>query len=71
MKQIGETEHAILAEHDGMVFIFIKDAVKYNIEPGAYLGYYIDNNGNRQKVLRDSVYGSIAKNELWPYFTQD
>ena len=71
MHQIGETGFTIQAEHDGMFFVFVKDAMKHNMESSAYIGFYIDGNGNRQRVLRGSIYGSVAKNELWPYFTQD
>ena len=71
MRQTGETEYAILAEHDGMFFVFIKDAMKHNTKPGAYLGFYIDNKGNRQRIIRGSVYGLVAKNELWFHFNQD
>ena len=61
MKEIGVNKYVVVLKHDSMNFYVVKDAF-YNEED--YIGYFINRFGDRQRVLRNSVYGELVSDVL-------
>ncbi len=65
MKMISICDTHVVAEHDGMVFHIIMDALWYDED---YIGFYIDKDIQRQRVVMDSLYGEHITKMMKEYY---
>jgi hypothetical protein len=65
MKIITKTLDKIFAIHNNYLFVFYLDYLYYNLNNNDYIGYYINDFGNRLQVLRGSEYSIHIENLLY------